>query len=187
MTQYKFMFKLSISKIQIIFVLSCLLLLSVSCNGRGTKQKSTGKLVEKPNEVIFLLPSSIDTIQIDSFIVKHPIFKEFAVELKDFYRSKSYQYAWFDSKGLIEAAQHLVSYVKAPQVDGVLKKAPYSDELFSLMEQQLSKRAPLLDLELMLSMQYFSYAKSKWGGAELSKAKDLGWYLPEKKLSLTNY
>ncbi|WP_443938693.1 L,D-transpeptidase family protein [Pedobacter sp. MW01-1-1] len=183
MTKYTCMFKLTFSKIQLAFVLSCLLLFAVSCNGGGTKQKNTVKLTEKQKAPIFQLPASIDTVQIDSFLVKYPAFNEFSVELKEFYRSKSYQYAWFDNKGLIEAAQHLVGYVKAPQRDGVLKKAVYSKELFALMEQQISKKSPLLDLELMLTAQYFGYAKSKWAGAELSKAKDLGWYLPEKKLS----
>jgi murein L,D-transpeptidase YcbB/YkuD len=161
-----------------------LLLLSIGCSGRSADQNETKKssAKEKHINVQTLL---IDTIAINSFLSKHAAFAEFKDDFKVFYDSQQYRYAWFDQQGVIEAAQHLVGHIRAQENEGVLRKLPYKDELFLLMDQQKGKRltSSSLGLELMLTAQYFSYAKNKWGGAELSKAKDIGWYLPGKKLS----
>ncbi|WP_199121478.1 murein L,D-transpeptidase [Pedobacter sp. ASV28] len=161
-----------------------LFFLSMGCNGRPTDRVGTRDNVVKKVS-IDVRTLRVDTLAIHSFLSRRSAFTEFAEDFKAFYSSQGYHYVWFDQNGLIEAAQHLLGRINAEDNDGILKKLPYKEELSSLMDQQKEKNfmPPSLELELMLTAQYFSYAKNRWGGAELAKAKDIGWYLPGKKLS----
>lgn len=166
-------------------VLLMLISFSMGCNSRNADENVDNKSIpkEKPIDIQTL---TVDTVAIDSFLSKYSVFAEFEKDFKTFYGAQDYHCVWFDKQGLIEAAQHLAGYIRMQESDGVLRKLPYKDELFLLMDQQRTKPKSSLPLELMLTAQYFSYAKNKWGGAELSKAKDIGWYLPSKKLSYSD-
>lgn len=158
-----------------------MLLFSVACMSENNKKV----------EIVKALPSQIDTsllvldsTDIESFLLDKTLFSEFKEDFTSFYSSRNSRYAWFDHKGLIEASQHLLGHLQSEENDGVFKKQVYSVELLALINRQKEKPLqPLLELELMLTAQYFSYAKSRWGGIEPTKAKDIGWYLPGKKLS----
>ncbi|RYY32957.1 MAG: murein L,D-transpeptidase, partial [Sphingobacteriaceae bacterium] len=79
----------------------------------------------------------------------------------------------------------LVNHLETQQSDGILKSVPYKKEFSKLVNQAQSaeRQKPDINLELMLSAQYFNYARNKWGGAEADKTAGMGWYLPKKKLS----
>lgn len=166
-------------------VLGLSLLTTVACTGNGKKKErqtvNAAKVAEPLVDTSLLV---LDTLMIDSFLVNKPAFKEFKEDFRTFYAARNFRYAWFDTKGIIEGAQHLAGQIRARESDGVLKKQAYADEFFTLIDQQKAKPLkPLLALELMLTAQYFSYSKNRLGGSELTKAKDLGWYLQAKKLS----
>jgi L,D-transpeptidase YcbB len=44
-------------------------------------------------------------------------------------------------------------------------------------------KKPRIDVELMLTGQYFNYAKNIWGGKLSDDLKKMNWYLPKKNLS----
>jgi murein L,D-transpeptidase YcbB/YkuD len=129
-----------------------------------------------------------DSAAIAAFLKKHPGLNGFAAEYAKFYQINKYHYVWYDSKGLAESAGNLINHVTIQQSDGILREIPYKEEFLQMTESLQSGKAnpPSISMELMLTGQYFNYAKNVWGGAEAENAKDIGWYLPRKKLSYTD-
>src|SRR5690606_28728522 len=74
--------------------------------------------------------------------------------------------------------------------EGLFKSPLYKKELDSLllevrMEKQGNK--PHTDLELMLTAQYFNFARIAWQGTDQSVSESFKWYLPRKKVSYEQY
>src|SRR5690606_12239499 len=88
--------------------------------------------------------------------------------------------------GLIEFVGVLQSRIQNTAGDGLSLKIPYQpllDSLLQLNMQEGKVRAPSVELELLLTAQYFYYAQHLLQGAKISQAESLQWYLPRKKLS----
>jgi L,D-transpeptidase YcbB len=131
---------------------------------------------------------AFDSIQIETFLVKFPEFKEFSNDFKLFYRNRSFNYAWYDKQGLIEPAQVLLAHLQENDSLSLPMKIPYHDTLQKLFHyddhvEDLNDNRPDLTSELMLSGQYFHYARVKWGNRLTAKAESIDWYLPRKTLS----
>ena len=129
-----------------------------------------------------------DSTSIAVFLQKHPGLKDFADEYAKFYTINKHRYVWYDGKGLTESASNLINHLNIQQSDGILKEIPYKKEFLNLIDSihNSESKKPLVNFELMLTGQYFNYAKNVWGGAEAEKAGSMGWYLPRKKLSYTD-
>jgi murein L,D-transpeptidase YcbB/YkuD len=66
--------------------------------------------------------------------------------------------------------------------EGVPQQALYLDTLGSMISETESKPDP--QTELMLTSQYFDYARRVWGGLTEKQTQSLKWFLPRKKLDL---
>lgn len=178
-------------------LLACLLLLciAIGCNDKGNRKK---KKIDK--ETLALTtdtvikggfnPASgipIDSARIEQFLQQKPEFASFSEEFRKFYQQVNYQYVWYDATGLIEFVGVLQTKIQSSADDGGVKlKIPYQSQLDTLLQlhtQGEKVRSPSLDLELLLTAQYFYYAQHLLQGAKISKAESLQWYLPRKKLS----
>ncbi|MBD1362634.1 L,D-transpeptidase family protein [Mucilaginibacter sp. ZT4R22] len=170
-------------KLELLFVI--LLLINSGCKGQSKKSPTKVNLdtIVKGN----FNPASglaFDSVSIDSFLNARPFFRKFSSDLKQFYHIHLHKYAWFDAHGITESANNLINHIQTQEDDGVLKEYPYKTD-FKRMADQLrisGSASPRVDYELMLTAEYFNYAKNVWGGAEVDKTKDIGWYLPRKKL-----
>lgn len=131
-----------------------------------------------------------DSTKIDSFLAKYPLFAPLDSNLIFFYRNRDFNYAWFDKRGLIEQSGNLVARVSNLKDEGVFKIPPYKGQLDSLLlETRTDKDGSHLnlDLELMLTAQYFNFAQLAWTGMDESTSKSLKWYLPRKKVSYNQF
>ncbi|WP_118193945.1 L,D-transpeptidase family protein [Albibacterium indicum] len=131
-----------------------------------------------------------DSTKIDSFLAKYPLFAPLDSNLIFFYRNRDFNYAWFDERGLIEQSGNLVARVSNLKDEGVFKIPPYKGQLDSLLlETRTDKDGSHLnlDLELMLTAQYFNFAQLAWTGMDESTSKSLKWYLPRKKVSYNQF
>lgn len=131
-----------------------------------------------------------DSTKIDSFLAKYPLFAPLDSNLIFFYRNRDFNYAWFDKRGLIEQSGNLVARVSNLKDEGVFKIPPYKGQLDSLLlETRTAKDGSHLnlDLELMLTAQYFNFAQLAWTGMDESTSKSLKWYLPRKKVSYNQF
>jgi murein L,D-transpeptidase YcbB/YkuD len=129
----------------------------------------------------------LDSMEIVSFLKSFPEFKEFSKDFSLFYGNRSYNYAWYDQGGLIEPADVLMSHMQDTRNRYISYSIPYQDSLRKMVSHDDNQRAtstttPDPTVELMLTGQYFHYAKKRWGQRLEGNPESLEWYIPRKKL-----
>ncbi|MDR3712880.1 MAG: L,D-transpeptidase family protein [Puia sp.] len=143
-----------------------------------------------PQEVI-----RFDSSLIPLFIRRFPVFGPLQKDLQRFYAGRSYAYAWYDKKGVIEQADNLFNRVMNITDEGIPDKIPYKDTLAALMNEFTGppENSPgdtritgngYTEKELMLTAQYFNYAGLAWQGLPENKTRSMNWFLPRKRLDL---
>jgi len=160
-----------------------------SCNDGGVKantQKDSSTVsVNDPS-----IPGSFSTqtkLKFDShaiqqFLDSFVAFRVFEHDIRSFYQSRKYAYAWFDENGLVEPANNLYNRIMNIDEEGLPDKIPYKEKFTQLLE---AAEKPSAVLDLMLSSEYLSYAKYAWQGIGDKEVKELEWLLPRKKISYT--
>jgi murein L,D-transpeptidase YcbB/YkuD len=159
---------------------------STSC---GHRTPDSPKKVAAPAEEKFIT-ASFDSLQTGVFFKKYPLLKKNQSEVADFYRKRNFEYAWFDNGVLIEQAGNLASRILNFKSDGLGKSSPYQYVLDSLLNQiQPNSKggAPDIQLELMLTAQYFNFSKAAYEGIDVSASRASGWLLPRKKVVYAHY
>ncbi|WP_233509652.1 L,D-transpeptidase family protein [Pedobacter chinensis] len=132
------------------------------------------------------LSSTFDSTAIDSFLKKFPLFDPYEAEIVKFYDRRKYAYAWFEHDTLIEHAGNLANRIAGMEEDGIHGKPPYLREMDSLLHTPLSKNTQEMT-ELMLTAQYFVFARMAWEGMTDEESRANSWFLPRKRLSYNGY
>ena len=166
------------------------LLLCIFCNNNGQSnyslKDSTAAATPKINSIAgnFSNQQTIkfDSVKITVFFTKFPQLTSIKKELDSFYHNRQYAFAWFVDKGLIEQAGNLYNHIQNISIEGVKDKLPYQAEFASMMSDDNSDSLNV-DTEIMLTAQYFVYAKNVWAGLSEKETQSLNWYLPRKKIS----
>lgn len=127
-----------------------------------------------------------DSTALAPFFNRYPAFKAYTSEITRFYRSRAYAYAWFERGRMIEQAGNLANRVLHLQSEGIVQQPPYPRELDSLVRTTQGS-APDLHAELMLTAQYFAFARLAWQGMDQVASHSAGWYLPRKKVDYADY
>jgi len=127
----------------------------------------------------------LDSAQVEQFIAATRPDSLIARDLRGFYNSRNYQYAWFDPKGLNEQGisfwNLLTSYISLSK-DSTL----YDKELTLRMTDLTTDTSLHLDArtlahtDLALTGLFFRYAQTAYAG-KLEPA-DLQWFIPRKKV-----
>lgn len=126
-----------------------------------------------------------DSSEIDSFLKDYPKFMDHRSELVKFYAKRQYSYAWFDRNGLIEPCMDLYNRVLNISDEGLAIDIPYLADYRRMMEGDSAfPRAPKIDVrfELMMSSQYFHYAREAWSGLPENASKSENWFIPRQKV-----
>ncbi|MBD1391934.1 L,D-transpeptidase family protein [Mucilaginibacter glaciei] len=132
----------------------------------------------------------LDSNQVDSFFTHYPDLKAYGDQVKSFYRNRQFAYAWYENGQVIEQANNLANRVMNLENDGVYKQIPYKKTLDSLLNGAGAKSKstkPDLTLDLMLTSQYFAFAKMVYDGEDASVSKANGWNVPRKKVNYNQY
>jgi murein L,D-transpeptidase YcbB/YkuD len=179
------------------YIFLLLIITGCSLNGCGQaikRQVKTDTLVREWNQTI---PGNfsgqtkfiMDSTRLDAFFKIYPELQNYAGRVRDFYRKRNYALAWFDDGRLIEQADNLSNRVMNLQTDGIYKTVPYQNVLDSLLhgEDKPNKNQPDIRLELMLTTQYFVFAKLAWGGMNILASDSAKWYVPRKKANYNDY
>jgi len=181
------------------FLIITLICLSIACQESGKQvppTKARDTLPAKSN----IDPSiagnfstqrimHFDSTQVDSFLARYPSLKSFGNDIHTFYSNRQYAYAWFDSLGIIEQAGNLLNRIENITDEGLPQKALYKgafDTLVAEAQYQTNDKstpAPIDAItELMLTAQYFYYARHVWQGIPEAESKALNWFLPRKTI-----
>ncbi|AXY75845.1 murein L,D-transpeptidase [Paraflavitalea soli] len=130
-----------------------------------------------------------DSTQIGQFLSQYPLLKEYGSDIQKFYNSRQFSYAWFDSLGIIEQAGNLLNRIENIADEGLSQKVLYKGAFDTLVADEQNKTndrttAPSVDIntELMLTAQYFYYARHVWQGLPQKEVEAMDWFLPRKKI-----
>jgi murein L,D-transpeptidase YcbB/YkuD len=150
-------------------------------------------------DVVFLSEQSLQTdskaLYLDSakivrFIEINSEFKKQQKNLISYYKNRSYAFAWINKDGLIENAGNFINLLK--QEKNLLQEnlSPENSRLLELFNNLNHKKINLrkldtafLDLELLLSGNFFNYAHRNLQGSEDDKLKSVKWFIERKKVN----
>jgi len=132
-----------------------------------------------------------DSTTLVQFLASDSLNNDYAADYFDFYKQRNFQYAWFDCDGITSEA---VSFIHALSnaLDAEIDSTVIQPETLRLMAavqrndklKNLTQREQLRN-ELLLTGQFFNYAKSIYKGADVD-ASELGWFIPRKKIALAS-
>lgn len=187
--------RLSSLSTQIALLSLTLLLTHASCsNGDSADKPKQDTLSPATKEIIdasipgnFSNPGTLrfDSTMLGSFLKKYPELTSFREDLTKFYSARNWSYAWYDDQGIIESSQDLYNRVSNMTDEGIPFKVPYYDNYKNMVDGTDSTGAgtsPDPEKELMLSAQYFNFARKVWSGLPPSASQKVEWYVPRKKI-----
>ena len=172
-----------------IIILSVLFFMTVSCKKKEnntqvfTKEQTTVPIDNF--QVSIKIP--FDSTLIDSFFIKHPKLKIFKSDVVTLYRKQQYNYIWYDNKKIKEIGNLLYNKISNLDAEGIKAEIPYKNTLDEIFQGTSDEQRPKAETELLISSLYFFYADKVYKGLDVQKSKELGWYLPRKKISLIDY
>lgn len=173
------------------------LMYACNANSNGAKQPITDTVPTATQTIDisiaggFSQPTKIkfDSLYLEKFLNKFPDIQPYRKEIIDFYRKRNFTYAWFDKDGLIEQAWNLYNRLSNLTDEGLYASIPYANTFHQMMDADstaYSTDKPHPDIELMLTSQYFFYARHVWTGLAEKNFQKLEWDLPRKKVSYTD-
>lgn len=172
--------------LKVLFIYSFFLF---SCDFIKAKKKPVARdititAITSFNELFF------DSLDVHTFLANHPELSSFAMQYNDFYNSRNFEFAWFDSTGLSEQAHNFFN-LQNNHINNLNDSSIYNSQLHQLYDSLngkkvtlLNNRALLIRTELLLTGQFFTYAAKVYKGSDIDAA-ELGWYIPRKKINLT--
>lgn len=128
----------------------------------------------------------LDSVKLAKFINDNKIDDDRSGNMKDFYRSRDYQYAWFTEDGLAEHTKafwnlHL-GHVDVKLDSAASEKWLHQQMVFLLSNPQTVSldSATMLKIELNLTDHFFRFAKTAYAGR--IDPEELSWHIPQKKV-----
>ncbi len=106
----------------------------------------------------------LDSTNIRKILGKFPQLGKYASDVQKFYAYRNYSYAWYETSGMIEQANHLYTRLNDIQDEGILEKPPYINMLDSLINDPLVTGKADSVLEILLTAEYIFYADRVWNG-----------------------
>lgn len=131
----------------------------------------------------------LDSVQLDKFIASDSGLAKFKQDFFDFYRHRNYEFAWFDTSGLIEQSHNFYNLQNSYIAD-IKDSSIFSQELQKLYEQYNNHSfhpdaadTSVIKAELLLTGQFFKYTSRVYQGSDIN-ATELGWFIPRKKIDV---
>lgn len=132
-----------------------------------------------------------DSAQLPLFLAKETRYADFANQYTDFYRGRNFQFAWFDSSGLSEQALNLMN-LENNYIQEMDDSSLQNNRLRILKDSLLNRKKLtaatvnelMINTELLLTGQFFQYSSKTYAGSDIN-ANELGWFIPRKKINLT--
>lgn len=132
----------------------------------------------------------LDSAIIVRFIEINSEFKKQQQNLISYYRNRSYAFAWINKDGLNENAGNFINLLK--QEKNLLQEnlSPENSRLLELFNNLNHKKinfrkldTAFLQLELLLSGNFFNYAQRNLQGADDDKLISVKWFIERKKVN----
>jgi L,D-transpeptidase YcbB len=174
-------------------VYCCFLLMAITaCNNQktGTEKNTTSRKIRDTSitkETAFA-NLFLDSTLVEQYVSGLQLPTEEKESFLDFYKQRNYQYAWFDSRGIGEQAPNFLSINQsfAGLFDAAMLSNTKLDSTVNTYKNDstgfTTTDKNVVQTELDLTAQFFRYAQIAYGGRESISTKDLGWFIPRKKI-----
>ena len=170
------------------FLLITVVVVALSCQTSSKKalnprlnRDTTISATNSYNELFF------DSSQLENFITREKVHDTMAVAMRNFYNQRNFQYAWFFKEGMADYAatflnqqSDYMNYSGDSSIYNIVLQAALDS-----LNDTTSYNPPdssRLKTELLLTRQFFRYASRAYAGRRDINTKDLGWYIPRKKI-----
>lgn len=166
----------------------CMATLFISCT--STPEKADGQVTARDKTVTAAESYSdlfIDSTVMEKFIAQQGYKDSLANRLRSFYNNRNYQCAWFFKEGIADyAATFYDMYNDYINYSG--DSSLYNPRLQQLYDSANSGNLKPDDslavkTELLLTVQFFRYARKAYQGNNQLNAKELDWFIPRKKIN----
>src|SRR5262245_20850644 len=139
------------------------------------KDKEKTEFEVKPRDTTITVANSysdlfFDSTAMESFIVDQKITDSLADRIRSFYNSRNYQYAWFDSTGVVEHAHSFLN-MQSQYIDYAKDSSLYNPFLNQLLDSITVDSTAYkvgnverLKTELELTEGFFKYADKAYQG-----------------------
>jgi L,D-transpeptidase YcbB len=129
-----------------------------------------------------------DSAAMEKFIVSASIRDSLAKRMRSFYNSRNYEYGWFFNDGIADYASTFLE-MQNDYISYSGDSALYNPLLSQLVDSVSNMNykfnvsdSNILKTELMLTNQFFRYARRAYQGSNQLDAKELEWFIPRKKI-----
>lgn len=131
-----------------------------------------------------------DSLSMENYIQAQTLDDSLSDRIRSFYNSRNYQFAWFDSTGLVEYVHSFLS--ARNQYMGYSKDSSLKNGFLQQLEDSLNADSSKYEIpskdrlstELQLTENFFRYALKAYQGDSKLNAQDLGWFIPRKKINM---
>jgi len=181
-------------KIQLLLIVCPLLFLLIlpACHNQSARQEPVSPKTDSIPKYDRSMEGSfsnqqvmhLDSSRISKLLNMFPLLNKYAPDVNQFYRYRNFSYAWYETSGLTEQANHLYTHLSNLGDEGILVKPPYLNTLDSLINDPAATGKADSVLEVLLTAEYLFYADKVWSGIPESQSSKLQWYIPRKKLNL---
>jgi L,D-transpeptidase YcbB len=170
--------------------LIALLLVMIACNNTQKKEVTANEVVVRDTTITKATSFSelfLDSLSVEQFIVAYKLNDNRADQLRNFYKSRNYSFAWFTEEGLAQQARvfwnlhnHYINYSQ----DSSFFKTKLHQQMQALVEDeeqiQLASKS-ISVLEMQLTDHFFDYAQYAYAGK--IDPDDIKWHIPRKKIN----
>lgn len=183
MRSYKSLAPVFVVFISVLFLFACKQKGGNRLDAEETKRDTSITTAISHNQVFF------DSTRMENFIATQKLHDSLVKRLRSFYNSRNYQYAWFFEDGLAEYAgsfyeayDNYLSYSGDSSLFNVQLKNNYDS--ITGGNFNFNKDDDLVfKTEILLTAQFFRYARRAYMGNNQINARELEWFIPRKKIN----
>lgn len=174
---------------KLLFTASIVTLLLAACGGRKNRKVKIDQTITPQTSYNNLF---LDSAAIRQFTNKDTVYKPFEEMFVNFYRHRNFEFAWFDTSGLVEQAHNFINLLSADaksmrkqdSTDGEKKIGAILDRFSDSLPEGLTHNE-LVRSELIMTGEFFRHAEQVFKGKGGIDATQLGWYIPRKKIDFS--
>lgn len=195
---YGMVYLFSISFVRRLRSLTAPLLITAVCFSLFSCDSQSGKPAPVLRDTTITQVNAFNNLFMDSLLLEKSIAADssraiFGDKFRRFYAGRNYQFAWFDTSGLVEQAinfKNLFSSRGFELQDSALLAPELSVVIDSLQlisgkqspENASALRNKLLETELALTRHFFFFAQKTLSGNQQLDMTELEWFIPRKKI-----
>lgn len=167
----------------LIILMFLVLFLNFSCQNSNTSAENKEVKGIKDSLVLAARHFYLDSVSINNFFLNNPVEPTFEDDVNAYYKKQNFRYTWINKEGINEQAINFINVLNLEK-----KESLHSSLINKKLDQLFSKFIPsdsisnypdslLTEFELLLTVNFFNYAYTNWGGIHPEQSKQVDWFI----------